>query len=258
MRHSAWVATIAALTIAAPLVGSVEAQSFASRIEAVRDGTVEFSFATRPGVCGDGRGSVWTNGNGGVYRTGGRQYDCIPGPARVTIGKAEGAIVSVRSCVACRRRGVDSDAKDLGDVSAPDAARYLLRIAKTLGESSAGAAVAAATFADGVDVSPELTGLVRDDDATMPARKDALFWLGQTETKSQDLVQLYATLKPHVLREHFTFVLSQRHDDDVALDKLMDIAQHDSDVQVRKQAMFWLGQSKSPRAIKFFQNILTR
>jgi hypothetical protein len=27
---------------------------------------------------------------------------------------------------------------------------------------------------------------------------------------------------------------------------------------VRKQAMFWLGQSKDPRALKFFEEILSR
>jgi hypothetical protein len=27
---------------------------------------------------------------------------------------------------------------------------------------------------------------------------------------------------------------------------------------VRKQAMFWLGQTKDPRAVKFFEEILTR
>jgi hypothetical protein len=43
-----------------------------------------------------------------------------------------------------------------------------------------------------------------------------------------------------------------------ALDKLIDVAQHDTDRDIRKQAMFWLGQSHEPKAIKFFQDVLRR
>jgi hypothetical protein len=39
---------------------------------------------------------------------------------------------------------------------------------------------------------------------------------------------------------------------------LIDIARHDSDFGVRKQAMFWLGQSHEPRALQFFKDILRR
>ena len=51
-------------------------------------------------------------------------------------------------------------------------------------------------------------------------------------------------------------MLSQR-DDDRSMRKLMDIARSDPDAAVRKQAMFWLGQSKDPAAVKFFKEILT-
>ena len=71
------------------------------------------------------------------------------------------------------------------------------------------------------------------------------------------LIALYEHLTPFSLREHFTFVLSQRHDTE-SVDKLIDIAQHDRDVEIRKRAMFWLGQSRDPRAIKFFRDVLTR
>jgi hypothetical protein len=143
-------------------------------------------------------------------------------------------------------------------VSAADAARYLIKVGSTFSGENASQAISAATFADGVDLTPELSALVRNDDAPMSARKDALFWLGQSEAATKDLIGLYAALKPFALREHYTFVISQRHDDTAALDKLMDIAQHDPDSQVRKQAMFWLGQSKDPKAIKFFHDILVR
>ncbi len=52
-------------------------------------------------------------------------------------------------------------------------------------------------------------------------------------------------------------MLSQRRDDP-SLDKLIDIARRDPDTQVRKKAMFWLGQSRDPRAVQFFKDILRR
>ena len=54
-----------------------------------------------------------------------------------------------------------------------------------------------------------------------------------------------------------SFVLSQR-DDDVALNKLIDVAQHDPNHDLRKRSMFWLGQSRNPRARNFIHDVLTR
>jgi hypothetical protein len=36
----------------------------------------------------------------------------------------------------------------------------------------------------------------------------------------------------------------------------MQVAQSNSNPAVRKQAMFWLGQSKDPRAVEFFERVL--
>ena len=37
---------------------------------------------------------------------------------------------------------------------------------------------------------------------------------------------------------------------------LINVARNNPNPAVRKQAMFWLGQSKDPRALKFFEEIL--
>ena len=39
--------------------------------------------------------------------------------------------------------------------------------------------------------------------------------------------------------------------------KLIEVARTNRNPEVRKQAMFWLGQSKDPRAVEFFEQILT-
>jgi HEAT repeat protein len=40
--------------------------------------------------------------------------------------------------------------------------------------------------------------------------------------------------------------------------KLIEVASSHSNLAVRRQAMFWLGQSKDPRAVDFFAQILLR
>ena len=38
--------------------------------------------------------------------------------------------------------------------------------------------------------------------------------------------------------------------------KLIEIARKSTDPEVRKEAMFWLGQSKDDRALAFFEDVL--
>ena len=255
MRTTAWLVTASALVVTT-VAGTATAQSIAGRVDAVRDGTVQMTFATRPGLCGDGRGGVWMqDGNRGFTINSGRQFDCVMGPVLVTIGRADGQTVSIRQCVACRSRSADG--ASIGDVPAGDAARYLLSLARSLAGRNADDAIAAAAFADAGNLAPDFKRLIQDDGATTNARKQALFWLGQTGEATQDLVDLDASLKGDALRDQYTFVLSQRRDEP-SMHKLIDIARRDPDSHVRKQAMFWLGQSHDPQAIQFFKDILRR
>ena len=59
------------------------------------------------------------------------------------------------------------------------------------------------------------------------------------------------------MKEQMIFVLSQRRDGK-ALDKLMSIARNDPDREMRKKAMFWLGQSHDPRVSSFLADIINR
>jgi hypothetical protein len=245
------------LMLAVPLAlantGTLTAQSISDRVNAARDGIVRMSFAARPGVCGDGTGSTWTRDARHDMDT---RRLCIAGPVRVAVGRDNGVTVSVRTRVGGEWSASRSET-DLGSVSPQEAARYLLRLSRELSGRNAGEAMSGAVFADAGDISPELAQLVRDRDVGVETRKQALFWFGQGDAPTKDLVRLYDTLDARSLREHFTFVVSQRRDDE-AIDKLIDIARGDRDPDIRKQAMFWLGQTKDPRAIKFFHDILVR
>ncbi len=244
---------------AAPLVplAPVAAQSVAQRVDAVRDGTVRLTYAARPGVCGNGDegGGVSIMSHRGDNAYWGSRV-CETGPVRVSIGRADKQTVSVLKYVG-GRWPASSDATDLGVVDANEAARYLLSIAPSLGGRNASDAVVAAAIADVPTIAPELTRLLQNGDAPIEVRKDALFWLGQSDIAPAELAKLYDRAQPFALREHWTFVLSQRHEDP-ALDKLIDIARSDSDTEIRKRAMFWLGQSRDPKAIQFLHDILLR
>lgn len=247
--------TVALIALCAGAPAALAAQSLASRVASLRHGTVRMSFTARPGVCGDGSGNVWiAEGRYGRFDHDARR-PCLAGPIYVAIGRADGRVVSVRSRVGGAATG--SAERDLGDVPATDAARYLLELARSLGGRSANEAVSAAALADAPGIWPDFVRLVRDRDAMVEPRKDALFWLGQSDAPTSDLVGLYDDLESEPLREHYTFVLSQRRND-AAVDKLIDIARHDRDLDIRKRAMFWLGQSQDPKAIKFFRDVLVR
>ncbi len=59
------------------------------------------------------------------------------------------------------------------------------------------------------------------------------------------------------MKKKAVFALSQLPKDD-GVPRLMDVARNNRNPEVRKQAMFWLGQSKDPRAVKFFEEILLK
>jgi hypothetical protein len=45
---------------------------------------------------------------------------------------------------------------------------------------------------------------------------------------------------------------------DEGVPKLIEVAKTNRNREVRKQAMFWLGQSNDPRALQFFEEVLSR
>ena len=103
-----------------------------------------------------------------------------------------------------------------------------------------------------------LFSLARDKSISIEARKNALFWAGQSGAELRQLVGLYDEMKGQTdIQNQLIFVFSQRRDRE-AIDKLMDIASNDPDRDLRKQAIFWLGQSRDPRVQKFLLDLINR
>jgi len=89
-------------------------------------------------------------------------------------------------------------------------------------------------------------------------RKKALFWAGQTGVPSSEFASLYDRIGDQELKDQIIFVFSQRGRDAAAMDKLFAIARADQDPELRKKAIFWLGQSRDPRAQKFLEDLINR
>jgi HEAT repeat protein len=100
-----------------------------------------------------------------------------------------------------------------------------------------------------------LLGVAGDPRETGEVRKQALFWAGQTRIPTAELAATYEALRDRELREHAIFVLHQRGDA-AAVDKLIAIARRDPDPQMREKAVFWLGQSRDPRAAQALAEII--
>ena len=60
------------------------------------------------------------------------------------------------------------------------------------------------------------------------------------------------------MKEQIIFVLSQNAKDTAAIDKLMAIARSDTDREMRSKAIFWLGQSRDPRVLKFLEELINK
>jgi tetratricopeptide (TPR) repeat protein len=89
-------------------------------------------------------------------------------------------------------------------------------------------------------------------------RKKALFWAGQSGVAIPELVKLYDQMGDSEMKEQVIFVLSQRQSDRAAMDKLFDIAKNEKDAELRKKAIFWLGQSHDPRVQQFLLDLINR
>jgi len=96
------------------------------------------------------------------------------------------------------------------------------------------------------------------DDTSSHVRGQALFWLAQKAGK-----RAVGTITGAIendpdtdVKKKAVFALSQLPKDE-GVPKLIEVAQNNRNPAVRKQAMFWLGQSNDPRALQFFEKVLT-
>jgi HEAT repeat protein len=118
------------------------------------------------------------------------------------------------------------------------------------------------TFALSVSREPaaidEMIRVAHDDESTH-VRGQALFWLAQKAGKkaSSAITNAIDNDPDTDVKKKAVFALSQMPKDE-GVPKLIDVAQSNRNPAVRKQAMFWLGQSNDPRALAFFEKVLSQ
>ena len=103
-----------------------------------------------------------------------------------------------------------------------------------------------------------LMNVAVDPKVDIELRKKALFWAGQSGVAISELSSLYDRINDAELKDAIIFGLSQRQSDKGAIDKLFDIAKNDKDAELRKKAIFWLGQSRDPRVQQFLLDLINR
>jgi len=258
---------------------SAAAQGIASRVARVSNGTVRMSFAARPGICGsgnsirhgNGRGrttwddnrwntSTWGDARWNTSRDVEWDNECTMGPARVVLERRGGELSALRFYVGGRWRPAGSDVTDFGTVAAREAADYLVSIAQTDRGSIGSKAIFPATIADSANIWPALIRIARDPNVPRGTRTQSVFWLGQAAgevaTSQLNAIVLDNSVDREI-REQAVFALSQRPRSE-GVPALINVARTNKDPEIRKKALFWLGQSQDPRAIDLFEELLTR
>lgn len=254
MRHLRTTPFAIALVAALSAAGPATAQSVAARIARAPDGAVRLSYAARPEVCGNGRNINIQDS------TDEWEADCEHGPVHVRLTVRGGRVTDLDTYVGGRWRPAPSGraTTDLGTVGTREIAEYLMSLGRRspqLGHE----AIHAAQLADSVTLWPELLRLARDASVPRESRKAAIFWVGQAASSAatDSLDTLVNT--PSADREigkAAVFALSQRpHGEGVPV--LIRVARTHRDPEVRRRALFWLGESEDPRALALFEELLT-
>jgi hypothetical protein len=103
--------------------------------------------------------------------------------------------------------------------------------------------------------SPVLVDVARNG-ATAQLKGRALFWLAQRAVEEAVPTIAAAIDDPDTeVKKQAVFALSRLPKDE-GVPRLIELARSHSNPDVRRQAFFWLGQSKDPRAVDFFASIL--
>lgn len=266
MSHrSAWALAAA---ISASAAVRLPAQSLASRVDAAPDGRVQFEFAARPGVCGNGRSYIQTGPNSytGMYFGDGYRADpCVPGPVRVVIDRADKLPLSIQTYVGpadSTLRGV----ADLGRVRAQDAADYLLTLASKADGRAGRDALLPAMLADSANTAAALVSIARNAALPRETRRSALAYMGRSTDGMQTIP---ASVTDPILaiardesdnqsvRQQALSVLG-RLDHGAGIPPLIQLSEQTQSTWLARESMQTLARSGDPRARAYLRTAVRR
>jgi HEAT repeat protein len=102
-----------------------------------------------------------------------------------------------------------------------------------------------------------LLAIALDETNSSDLRGHALWTAGQAGIAGSELVTVYNRLSDPEVKEKLIWVMSESRDR-AATDKLIEIARRDPDREMRKKALFWLGQKNDPRVKQLLVDILNQ
>ena len=243
---------------------SATGQSLASRIAGGGNRTVQFSYPTRPGVCGDNRSYIST-GAGNFYGSfnSSSTEQCQAGPARVVIDFADRTVVALRTYVGAPSTASDAGVTNLGSVSAAEAADYLFGVASRADGRIGRDAIFAAMLGENVDATLRLLEIGQDQNRPLETRRAALSGLGradvpQLERVAAALIQI-ATNENEVqgVRTQSLSVLA-RLDHGAGIQPLVQLASTKMSTWIGRESMRVLASSGDPRARQFLRTTAQR
>jgi hypothetical protein len=240
--------------------------------EAVRSASPHwFGYAVKAAPHGDG-GCCWGNGNGYGCGLEGRSSGTIdanakPKPIELEGPSEVGVLVRVENGAVGKVQVYSLECPlDAGGlaftwltgVTADASLRFLEGQASSSVSHVENGALLAISRHSGSQPVQLLANLAKSAPASQ-VRSQALFWLanraGQEATAAiTDAIQNDPDTK---VKRQAVFALSRLPKDE-GIPKLIEVARTQKNPEVRKQAFFWLGQSHDPRAIAFFESVLSR
>jgi HEAT repeat protein len=262
---------LAAGVAVAPTAG---AQSITSRVSSAPDGRVQFSFAARPGVCGNGHGFIQTS-PGSIttvnYNAYGNLNDglavlpCVPGPVRVVIDRADRLPLSVQTYVGppdSTLRGVT----DLGRVGAQAAADYLLSMASTADGRAGRDAIMPAMLADSANTSAALVAIARNTALPRETRRSALSYMGRSTDGMQTIPAAVTDPILSIARDESdnqsvrqqALAVLGRLDHGAGIPPLIQLSQQTQSTWLAKESMSALARSGDPRARQYLRTAVRR
>jgi HEAT repeat protein len=261
----------AATALVAVAGATAQSQAVAGRVNSAPDGRVQFSFAARSGVCGNGRSYIQTGPNSftgnfyGNWNDGMRADPCVAGPVRVVIDRADKLPLSVQTYVGppdTTLRGVT----DLGRLRAQDAADYLLSLANTVDGRAGRDALLPAMLADSANTAPALVSIAKNVALPRETRRSALSYMGRSTDGMQTIPTsvtdpILAIARDESdnqsVRQQALSVLG-RLDHGAGIPSLVQLSQQTQSQWLAKESMSALSRSGDPRARQYLRTAVKR
>jgi len=266
-------ASCSLVLIGVAVASPVQGQSLTRRVASAPEGRVQFSFAARPGVCGNGRTYIQTGPNSfsgswvGSVDDARRMDPCIAGPVRVVLDRADRSVISLQTYVGAP--GVDQGTTDRGTVGSLKAVDYLFSLAREAEGRVGREAIMPAMLADDVRTSRQLLEIGRDMSRPRETRRSALSWLGQSAgaqgvvpgTVTDALLQIARDESDNMEVRRSALGVLSRLDHGAGIPPLIELARANLSgdrTWLSKESLSALARSGDPRARDFLRNVVQR